>query len=337
MNLETHYLGLQLAHPLVASSSPLTGDIDGILRLEDAGISAIVLHSLFEEQIIAESRHLHHHLEFASESYGEALSYAPELEDYNRGPDGYLELIETARRRTKIPIIASLNGVTPQGWSDYAGRIEEAGAHALELNLYFIPADVEVDGRAIEQQYEEVVLEVRAQTRLPLAVKLCPYFSSVPNVAHTLVEAGADGLVLFNRFYQSDFDLETLEVAPRISLSDPAEFRLPLTWTGILYGCIEADFAISTGVHGYEELLKGVMAGARVTMMASALLKNGLETIEKTVLATRDWMEKHEYESIEQMRGSLSQKHSATPSAFVRPNYMQTLQSWRPDPALGHS
>jgi len=336
MNLETDYLGLRLAHPLVASSSPLTREIDGILRLEDAGASAIVLHSLFEEQIIGESRQLHHHLDFGSESHSESLGYAPELEDYNCGPDGYLNLIETAKSRTNTPIIGSLNGVTPRGWADYAGRIEKAGADALELNLYFIPADIETSGSEIEQQYEEVVREVKSQIHLPLAVKICPYFSSVPNMAKRLVEAGADGLVLFNRFYQPDFDLDTLEVAPKISPSDSDEFRLPLTWTGILYGRIQADLAVTTGVHGYEEVLKGVMAGAKVAMMASALLEKGADVIERTITATGNWMEEHDYESIEQMRGSVSQMHSADPSAFVRPNYMKTLHSWSPDPALRH-
>lgn len=332
MNLETDYLGLRLAHPLVASSSPLTKNIDGILRLEDAGASALVLHSLFEEQVIGESRRQHHYLELGSESYGESLSYVPELEDYNSGPDGYLELIATAKERVDIPVIGSLNGATPRGWGDYANRIEQAGADALELNLYFIPAETGRSGTEVEQQYEEVVREVGDQTVLPLAVKICPYFSSVPNMARKFAEAGAAGLVLFNRFYQSDFDLDTLEVVPRISLSDPDEFRLPLTWTGILYGRIPADIAITTGVHGFEEVLKGVMAGAKITMMASALLENGLGTINTTITAARNWMEEHEYESIEQMRGSLSQMHAEDPSAFVRPNYMESLQSWRPGP-----
>lgn len=328
MNLETDYLGLRLAHPLVASSSPLTKDIDGILRLEDAGASAIVLHSLFEEQIIEESRKQHHFLESGSESYSESLSYAPELENYNSGPDGYLELIAAAKDRVDIPIIGSLNGATPRGWSDYAQRIGQAGADALELNLYFIPADKGKTGTGIEQHYEEVVREVAAQTPLPLSVKICPYFSSIPNMVRKLTESGAVGLVLFNRFYQSDFDLETLEVVPRISLSTPDEFRLPLTWAGILYGKISADFAITTGIHGFEEVLKGVMAGANVTMMASALLQYGVGTIATTVEATRNWMEEHEYESIDQMRGSLSQMHAADPAAFLRANYTETLQSW---------
>lgn len=336
MNLETEYLGLRLAHPLVASSSPLTKTIDGICRLEDAGASAIVLHSLFEEQVIGESRRQHHYMEFGSESYSESLSYAPDVGDYNSGPDGYLELVAAAKERVDIPVIGSLNGATPQGWSDYAQRIQQAGADALELNLYIIPAETGRTGTGVEQQYEEVVREVGAQTILPLAVKICPYFSSVPDMARKFAEAGAVGLVLFNRFYQPDFDLETLEVVPRISLSDTNEFRLPLTWTGILYGRIQADLAITTGVHGFEEVLKGVMAGAKITMMASALLRNGLETINKTIAAASNWMEEHEYESIEQMRGSLSQMHATDPSAFVRPNYMETLQSWHPDPALGH-
>lgn len=334
MNLETNYLGLQLAHPLVASASPITREIDGIVRLEDAGASAIVMHSLFEEQLIKESRDSHHYVEYGSESYAESLSYVPEIENSNCGPDSYLDLISAAKQRVDPPIIGSLNGVTPQGWSNYAQRIEQAGADALELNLYFIPGDIEVTGAEIERQYLDVVREVKSQIEIPLAVKLCPFFSSIPNLAKSLVEAGARGLVLFNRFYQPDFDLETLEVAPKISLSDPNEFRLPLTWTGILYGRVAADIAITTGVHSHEELLKGVMAGANITMMTSALLKDGLGTIKSSLEATREWMEEHDYESIEQMRGSVSQQHAADPSAFVRPNYMKSLQSWPTDLSL---
>jgi dihydroorotate dehydrogenase (fumarate) len=336
MNLETTYLGMPLTHPIVASSSPLTRDLDGIRRLEDAGASAIVLHSLFEEQLMEESRVLDHYLDYGSESYSESLSYVPDLTDYNSGPDGYLELVRKAKERVEIPIIGSLNGVTPGGWKDYANQIEEAGADALELNLYFIPSGTEVSGQEIEEQYLEVVREVRKHTRLPLAVKLCPYFSSLPDLARALTVVGADALVLFNRFYQPDFDLETLDVAPKVHLSDPNEFRLPLTWTAILYGRVKADLGITTGVHTHEEVIKGVMAGANVTMMASALLNDGLQTIQSTLATVGLWMEQHDYESIEQMRGSLSQRHAANPSAFVRPNYMKTLQSWSSDPSLGH-
>jgi dihydroorotate dehydrogenase (fumarate) len=336
MILGTEYLGLSLSHPIVASSSPLTRDVAAIARLEDAGASAIVLHSLFEEQIDHENHISQHFNDYGAESYAESLSYLPNLDSYNRGCDGYLELIQAAKHRVDVPIIGSLNGITPQGWSDYASQIEAAGADALELNLYSVPARVDVSGAEIEQQYLEVVAEIRVQTKLPLAVKLCPFFSSLPHMSQRLVAAGADALVLFNRFYQPDFDLETLEVAPRVQLSDPAEIRQALTWIAILHGRVDADLAITTGVHSHEEVLKGIMAGAKVTMMASALLKNGLGTISSTIAALREWMEQHEYESIEQMHGSMSQQNVEDPSVFVRPNYMRTLQSWSPDPSLGH-
>ncbi|MGK0186486.1 MAG: dihydroorotate dehydrogenase (fumarate) [Verrucomicrobiales bacterium] len=336
MNLETDYLGLKLAHPLVASSSPLSKDIDGISRLEDAGASAIVLHSLFEEQIETESHISRHYAEYGSESYAESLSYVPDLKSYNCGTDGYLKLVQSAKERVAIPIIGSLNGVTPRGWRSYAHELEQAGIDALELNLYFVPASVEVAGAGLESEYIEVVREVREQTKIPLAVKLCPFFSSLPHMAGELVDAGADALVLFNRFYQPEIDLETLTVSPRIQLSDPDEIRLALTWIAILYGRVNADLALTTGVYSHEEVLKGIMAGARVTMMASALLKNGLGTIGTTLSALRVWMEERDYESIDQMRGSMSQQHVADPSVFVRPNYMRVLQSWRPDPSLGH-
>ncbi|RMF04150.1 MAG: dihydroorotate dehydrogenase-like protein [Chloroflexi bacterium] len=335
MDLTTRYLGLTLKNPIVPSASPMSETIDGICKMEDAGASAIVLYSLFEEQINAESHELDHYLSYGIESFAEALNYFPEAETYAVGPDKYLNLINRAKQVTDIPIIGSLNGVSSGGWIDYATKIEQAGADALELNIYYIPTDVNLPGTEVEQMYVDVVRDVKNSVSIPVAVKVSPYFSSTAHMAKKLVEAGASGLVLFNRFYQPDFDLEKLEVAPRLALSSvntPNALRLPLRWIAILYGQLDVDFALTSGIHTYQDVLKGLMAGANVTMMASELLHFGTGRITEILADLQAWMEEHEYESVKQMQGSMSQKHVAEPAAFERANYMKVLHSWRPDP-----
>jgi dihydroorotate dehydrogenase (fumarate) len=332
MDLSTTYLGLNLQHPVVPSASPLSQSLDGIRRLEDAGAPAIVLYSLFEEQIEGESHLLDHYLNYGSESFAEALGYFPELDNYNVGPDAYLNLIRNAKAAVNIPIIGSLNGASPGGWIEYARDLQEAGADALELNLYQIATDPMISGAAVEQSYLDVVRAVRAELSIPLAVKVGPYFSAFANMAYRLSVAGADGLVIFNRFYQPDFDLEQLAVTPNLVLSSRHELRLPLRWTAILYGRIAADLAITSGVHTHEDVLKGLMAGAKVTMMASELLRNGVGRIGEIVADLSRWLEEHEYESVRQLQGSMSQQHVADPAAFERANYMKVLQSWQFDP-----
>ncbi len=331
MDLTTNYLGLKLRHPLVPSASPVTGSWDRVRRLEDAGAAAVVLPSLFEEQIEAESQMLHHYLDYGIDSHAEALSYFPSSDSYIVGPDTYLELIRRAKESTHIPVIASLNGISTGGWTTYARLIEEAGADALELNIYHIATDINQHSADVEQLYLDVVHEIKHQVSLPVAVKLGPYFSSFGNMAMRLFQAGADGLVLFNRFYQPDFDLEQLEVTPHLVLSNSNALRLPLRWIAILYGRIPLDFALTSGVHTHEDVLKGLMAGAKVTMMASELLHHGPQRIGEILIELRRWMEAHEYESVSQMQGSMSQVNVADPAAFERANYMKVLQSWRQD------
>jgi dihydroorotate dehydrogenase (fumarate) len=332
-DLTTSYLGLSLRNPIVASASPLSRDVAGIRRLEDAGAAAAVLPSLFEEQIIQESRQLDHALSYGTDSFPEALNYFPELESYNTGPERYLELIAGAKEAVEFPVIASLNGVSRGGWSHFARLVEQAGADAVELNLYHVPTDPAIPGSTLEQMYIDVVREVRSSIQCQLAVKIGAHFSSIPHMASRLAVAGADALVLFNRFYQPDFDLEELEVVPHLVLSNSNELRLPLRWVAILYGAIPVDFAITSGVHTHEDLLKSVMAGAHVAMMASELLERGVDRIGEILEETIRWMDEREYESVVQMRGSMSQRHVAEPAAFERANYMRVLHSFRPDPA----
>lgn len=335
MDLRTSYLGLCLAHPVVASASPLSETVDGILRLEEAGAAAVVLPSLFEERIEDDAFHLDHYLGYAAHSFSEALSYFPEASSYRIGPDEYLERIAKARQQTSIPIIGSLNGVSPGGWTEYARLIEQAGAHALELNVYYIPTDPHLAGAEVEQMYLDVLRDVRASISIPIAMKLSPYFSATANMAARLAGSGADGLVLFNRFYQPDLDLNSLTVVPSLVLSQPWELRLPLRWVAILYGRVPADLAITSGVHGSDDVLKGLMAGASAVMLASELLQHGLGRISEIVHGLRSWLTEREYESVAQLRGSMSQMCVAEPAAFERANYLKVLQSWRPDPALG--
>lgn len=332
MDLTTTYMGLSLDHPIVPSASPLSDSLDGIRRLEDAGAPAIVMFSLFEEQIEGESHILDHYLNFGVESFAEALDYFPEMEDYRTDADDYLSLIQQAKAAVDIPIIGSLNGASTGGWIEYAKQIEEAGADGLELNIYYVPAEISVDGSAVEQMYVDVVESVKRTVSIPVGVKVGPFFSAFANMALRLDVAGADALVLFNRFYQPDIDLETLEVVPNLVLSNSHELRLPLRWTAILYGHVTANIAITSGVHSHIDVLKSVMAGADITMVASELLRNGVGRIADMRADLKEWMEDHEYESIKQMRGSMSQRNVSIPDAFERANYMKMLQSWRQDP-----
>ena len=330
MNLTTNYLGMVLKNPIVASSSPLSHTVDSIRRLEDAGAAAVVMYSLFEEQIGFDSYYIDYHLTQGIDSYAESISYFPDMQSYNVGPDEYMNLIRRAKEAVDIPIIGSLNGASVGGWTDYATLIEEAGADALELNVYYLPANPEVTGIEIETLYLDILSSVRQAVTIPVAVKLSPFFSSIANMASRLADHGADGLVLFNRFYQPDFDLENLEVAPRLVLSNSNELRLPLRWVAILYGRLSVDFAITSGIHTSQDVIKGLMAGAKVTMMASELLQNGVRRISQVLNELTTWLNEHEYESAIQMIGAMSQKHCAEPAAFERANYMKMLQSYRP-------
>ena len=327
-DLSTSYLGLSLKNPLVVSPSPLCEDLGAIRKMEDAGASAVVLHSLFEEQLTIDSQDLDRFLTSGTESFAEALSYFPDMGQFKLGPEAYLEHIQKAKKAVKIPIIGSLNGVSTGGWVSFAKKIEQAGADALELNVYYIATDPDMSGAQVEQMYADLVRDVRASLKIPIAVKLGPYFSSMASVARRLDQAGANGLVLFNRFYQPDFDLEKLEVIPNLNLSRSEELRLRLCWVAILSGRIKADMAITGGVHTAEDVIKSMMVGAKVAMMTSALLKNGIEHLKTVREGIAAWMEKHEYASIRQMQGSMSQKSVAEPAAFVRANYMKVLRSY---------
>ena len=330
MDLSTTYLGLKLKNPVVASASPLSQSLDGIRRLEDAGAGAVVMYSLFEEQIYLESMALSDHLDRGSYSTAEAFGYFPEMRGYNGvGPEGYLRLIHDAKSAVSVPVIGSLNGTTPGGWIEYARLIEEAGADALELNIYFIPASPYVSGQAVERRYLEILRDVKGSVSIPVAIKLSPYFSSIGDMSRRLVDEGADALVFFNRFYQPDFDLERLEVEPRLVLSSPHELRLPLCWVAILYGELLTDFAVTSGVHTHEDVLKSLMAGAKVAMMASELLRGGVGRVAEILREIEEWMERNEYESVMQMIGSMSRSNVADPAAFERANYMKMLASYR--------
>jgi dihydroorotate dehydrogenase (fumarate) len=329
VDLSTTYMGMTLKSPIVPSASPLSKTIAGIRQLEDAGAAAITLYSLFEEQIQIEALAQHHFLEHGTESFAEALSYFPRAADYNRGPEGYLELITQAKQAVDVPVIASLNGVSTGGWIGYAKMMEEAGADALECNVYLLPTRTDVSSAEVEQVYLDILREVKANVGIPVAMKLGPFFSAIPNMAHRLDEAGADALVLFNRFYQPDFDLEELTVVPNLVLSRSWEMRMPLRWIAILYGKVGCSLALTTGVHTAEDALKAVMAGADVVNVASLLLQEGVGKITALTDGVADWMEANEYESVAQMKGSLSQQKSAEPAAFERANYMKVLGSWR--------
>jgi dihydroorotate dehydrogenase (fumarate) len=328
IDLSTHYLGLELKNPLVASSSPLSKRVDTVKKMEDAGLGAVVMYSLFEEQITHESKALDHYLERGTNSFAEAITYFPELDHYNIGPEEYLELIQKIKKSVSMPVIGSLNGISTGGWVEYAKKIEQAGADALELNMYYIATDPTLTCQELEKTYVDLVKDVKKQVHIPLAVKLSPFFTSLPNLAARLVQAGANGLVLFNRFIQPDFDIETLEVVPRLPLSTSSELLLPLRWTALLYGKVNADLAMTSGIHTVQDVVKGVMAGASVTMLASELLERGTRRVTELNSQLLDWMEKYEYKSIKQMRGSMSQKNVAEPAAFERANYMRALTTF---------
>jgi dihydroorotate dehydrogenase (fumarate) len=332
VDLTTTYLGLKLRNPLVASASPLSEKVETVKKLEEAGIAAVVMYSLFEEQIIHESLELDHFLNQGSYSSNEAQTYLPEAGRYTLAPDLYIERLGKLKKAVKIPVIGSLNGVSTGGWIKYAKKIEEAGADALELNLYYLPTDPELTATRLENAYAKLVGDIRKSIKIPIAVKLSPFLTSIPNMASRLVEAGANGLVLFNRFYQPDFDLETLGVVPNLVLSDSHDLRLPLRWIAILYGQVQADLALTSGVHTPEDVLKAVMAGASVVMTTSALLQKGIGRAAEILVGVETWMGEHEYTSIQQMKGSMSHKAVAEPAAFERANYMKVLSSFKSRP-----
>lgn len=328
-DLSTTYLGLNLKNPLVASASPLSKKVERAKKLEEAGISAIVMYSLFEEQIIHESLELDHYMNRGSESFAEALSYLPDGGMYGISPEKYLNQVAGLKKALNIPVIGSLNGVSKGGWTSYAKKIEEAGADALELNLYFIPTEMNMTSNDIEDMQVDLVAEVKSAINIPLAVKISPFVTSIPNFTKRLVDAGADGLVLFNRFYQPDFDLDELEIVHSLDLSTSADLRLPLRWIAILHGKIKTDFALTSGIHTYRDVLKAMMAGANVAMTASKLLHDGEQAIGQILSDLEAWMKEREYESIQQMQGSMSQKSVKEPATFERANYMKVLDSFR--------
>jgi dihydroorotate dehydrogenase (fumarate) len=327
IDLTTNYLGLRLRTPLVASASPLSQEIDGIRHLEDAGASAIVLYSLFEEQLRQESFELEHHLNEATNSFAEAASFFPQPDEFRLGPEGYLNHIRRAKKAVAVPIIASLNCTSVGGWIEYAKLIQQAGADALECNIYSIPTDPELTSGAVEQQYLDIIKAVKTAVTIPVAVKISPFFSNMANMAKRFDEAGANALVLFNRFYQPDINLDELEIQPNVLLSTPQALRLPLTWIGILYGRLRANLAATSGVHGPEDVIKLLMVGADVTMLCSTLLRNGVSHIRVIERGVVDWMTEHEYESVQQMKGSMSQIRCPNPSAFERAQYMKAVKS----------
>jgi dihydroorotate dehydrogenase (fumarate) len=330
-DLSTRYLGLDLAHPVMPSASPLTGDIDHIHALVEAGAPALVLPSLFEEQIEHNAMAVHHSLEMGADGFDETPEgFFPQLDDYNTGPEDYLQLIRRAKREAGVPVIASLNGTTPGGWTLYARILADEGVDALEVNTYQVAANVELTAAQVENGYIGLVESIKKVVDIPLAVKIGPYFSSTAHTARRLIDAGADGLVIFNRFYQPDIDIDALEVVPRLVLSDPAELRLVLRWLAILHGRVDADLAATTGVHTAEDAVKATLAGATVVMMASALLRHGPTRLTDVRDGLADWLERGEYESVAQARGSMSHQAVPDPSAFERAGYMQTLTSYVP-------
>ncbi|MFZ4627417.1 MAG: dihydroorotate dehydrogenase-like protein [Blastocatellia bacterium] len=329
MDLKTTYLGMRLRTPLVVSASPLSEGLDAIRRMEDAGAAAIVLYSLFEEQLTRESQELEHHLTHGTESFAEALTYFPAAGEFHLGPEGYLDHIRRAKEAVEVPIIGSLNGSTAGGWTAYARQIEAAGADALELNIYSIPTNAYRTGAEVEEACLEILKQVKAEVRIPVAVKLSPFYSNMAYMARRLAEAGADGLVLFNRFYQPDINLEQLEVQPHIILSTPMALRLPMRWIALLHGRVGTSLAATSGIHTSQDVLKMVMAGADVTMLCSTLYRHGIEYIRTIEREMVDWMTEHEYDSIEQMHGSMSQHNCPDPTQFERAQYIKTLHSFK--------
>ena len=330
VDLTTTYLGLKLKNPIVASAAqPISEKLETVKRLEEAGIAAVVMYSLFEEQIIHESLELDHYLSTGTDFSREVTSYYPQTGNFTLAPEVYIEAVRKTKKALNIPVIGSLNGVSTGGWIKYARKIEDAGADALELNLYYLAADPTLTASELEDSYVTLVGDVCKSIKIPVGVKLSPFLSAIPNVAQRLVKAGAKGLVLFNRFYQPDIDLETLEVVPNLVLSNSNDMRLPLRWIAILYGRIQADLALTSGVHTAEDVLKAMMAGASVAMMTSELLQNGFGRVPAILADIEKWMVDREYSSIQQMRGSLSQKTVREPAAFERANYMKILNSYK--------
>ena len=329
MDLRTKYMGLELKNPVVAAASPLSQSVDKIKRLADAGASAVVMFSLFEEQLKMEEALESTLLAAGTESFGEALSYFPKTDDYHVGPEQYLDLIHKASQTVEIPVIGSLNGVSHEGWVDYARKMQEAGAKAIELNIYHLAADPSISGSKVEKMYVDVVKAVKGAVTVPLAVKLSPFFSSIANMARKLKRAGADGLVLFNRFYQPDFDINELSVTSTLHLSTPEDIRLPLRWIAMLHGRVKASLAATSGAHKVEDVVKFLMAGADVVQVASAILKNGIGHVGTLVNGLSSWMAEHEYKSVRQMKGSLSQKSVENPTAFERANYIKIIEKYK--------
>ena len=329
MDLSTTYMGLKLKGPFVPSAGPYSEKVDHLKRMEEAGASAVVLHSLFEEQIRQEQHELVHALEQGTDSFAEALSYFPEASEYRLSTEEYLRHIEACRKQLGIPVIASLNGMSPGGWTKYARKMEAAGANALELNLYFLATDFNEPAAQVEERYLDVVRDVKSEVRIPIAVKLSQQFTSIANIAKRLDEAGADGLVLFNRFYQPDFDLEEFEVTPNLVLSESWESRFAVRWIGVLFGHVKAGLAATGGVHTHEDAAKLILSGADVVHLCSTLLLNGPQRLTEIQKELVEWMEAHDYQSTAQMRGAMSLKNVANPAAYTRANYMKTLTSYR--------
>jgi dihydroorotate dehydrogenase (fumarate) len=329
MDLTTTYMGLRLKNPLVPSAGPLTAEVGSIRALEDAGASAVVLHSLFEEQLTHEAAELEHHLEQGTESFAESLSYFPQVDEFKLGPEEYLSHIAKAKQAVDIPVIASLNGATVGGWTDYARQMAQAGADALELNVYYIAADPELSAQDVEDRYVEILEAVKRSVSIPVALKIGPFFSATAGMARRLDAAGANALVLFNRFYQPDIDLEQLEVVPNLELSSAHEMRLPLRWIAILRGQVQASLAATSGIATGQDVVKLLMVGADVTQVCSVLLRQGVRRLSEILKEMEAWAVAHEYESVEQMKGSMSQKSVADAAAFERANYMKTLNSYR--------
>lgn len=331
MNLTTSYMGISLKNPLVMAAAPITDKVDNCRKLEDAGVSALVLHSLFEEQIRQEAEELEHYLNFGTEKYAESLTFFPKPEEFITGPEEYLKHIQKVKKTVDIPVIASLNGCSTGGWTGYAKKIQQAGADAIELNIYFMATDAGTTGQEIEKMYISILKSVKKVVKIPVAVKISPYFSSVANMAKTLVKTGADGLVLFNRFYQPDINIDDLEVEPKLTFSTPYESRLPLRWIGVLYGQVQTSLAANGGIYQAKDMIRMIMAGADVTMVCGTILEKGIGQAKRMLSEMSDWMEAHEYESVEQMRGIMSEKFSASREVYERTNYMKVLGSYQQD------
>ncbi len=334
MDLKTKYMGLELNSPLVPSSSPLTGEIEGVKKLAEAGAGAVVLPSLFEEQIEHETKELDYYLHYGADRFAESLSYYPDMGEYKHGPEDYLEYIQKVKQAVDVPVIASLNGISAGGWTSYAEKMQQAGADALELNIYFLPTSPDVNGRKIEDVHASILMVVKSQVSIPVAVKLSPFFSAPINMLTRLEEAGADGLVLFNRFYQPDLDIDELAVGPNLKLSDSDDLLLPLRWVALAYGNLRCSLGLTSGVHTGRDAAKAILAGADVAMMCSSLLENGPDHLKTIADELTAYMESKDYESVAQMKGVLSQKKCAEPAAFERANYTKTLQSYGDMPIL---